>query len=94
MTFAGVATERSALFFLSLILTYPALSIIGQYYKFAGVGKLKYYFSLLSLLTGILVMIVYDIVITFGLEVEKIWKQRFSGVTVLWVIVSIQPATP
>ncbi|KAL1941568.1 hypothetical protein VTO73DRAFT_7007 [Trametes versicolor] len=30
------------------------------------------------------VMLFYDIAITFGDEVEKIWKQRFTGATVLW----------
>ena len=36
-----------------------------------------------------LVMLFYDIAITFGDEVEKIWKQRFTGATVLWFLVSI-----
>ncbi|KAH9849633.1 hypothetical protein C2E23DRAFT_888117 [Lenzites betulinus] len=31
-------------------------------------------------------MIFYDIAITFGDEVEKIWKQRFTGATVLWFL--------
>ena len=35
------------------------------------------------------VMLFYDIVITFGDEVEKIWKKRFSGATVLWVVVRL-----
>jgi len=30
------------------------------------------------------VMLFYDIALTFGDEVEKIWKQRFTGATVLW----------
>ncbi|KAJ3551356.1 hypothetical protein NM688_g4750 [Phlebia brevispora] len=30
------------------------------------------------------VMLFYDICITFGDEVEKIWKRRFTGATVLW----------
>ncbi|KAI0685273.1 hypothetical protein C8T65DRAFT_701627 [Cerioporus squamosus] len=30
------------------------------------------------------VMLFYDIAITFGDEVERIWKQRFTGATVLW----------
>ncbi|EJD07873.1 uncharacterized protein FOMMEDRAFT_138010 [Fomitiporia mediterranea MF3/22] len=30
------------------------------------------------------VMLFYDILITFGDEVEKIWKQRFSFATILW----------
>ena len=34
-------------------------------------------------------MLIYDIVITFGDEVEKIWKQPFTGATVLWFIVSV-----
>ena len=34
------------------------------------------------------VMLFYDIVLTFGDEVEKIWKQRFTGATVLWCLVS------
>ncbi|THH31439.1 hypothetical protein EUX98_g2761 [Antrodiella citrinella] len=33
------------------------------------------------------VMLFYDIAITFGDEVEKIWKQRFTGATVLWCLV-------
>ena len=32
-------------------------------------------------------MIFYDICITFGDEVEKIWKRRFTGATVLWFMV-------
>lgn len=32
-------------------------------------------------------MLFYDIVITFGDEVEKIWKQRFTVATVLWFLV-------
>ncbi|KAH8102058.1 hypothetical protein BXZ70DRAFT_1016070 [Cristinia sonorae] len=34
--------------------------------------------------TASFVMMVYDITLTFPLELEKIWKQKFSGVTVLW----------
>ncbi|OCH91426.1 hypothetical protein OBBRIDRAFT_792257 [Obba rivulosa] len=30
------------------------------------------------------VMLFYDIALTFGDEVEKIWKQRFTGATFLW----------
>ena len=33
------------------------------------------------------VMLFYDIAITFGDEVEKIWKRPFSGATVLWTLV-------
>ncbi len=33
------------------------------------------------------VMLFYDIAITFGDEVERIWKQRFTGATVLWFLV-------
>ena len=36
----------------------------------------------------IAVMLFYDIAITFGDEVEKIWKQRCTGATVLWFMVS------
>ncbi|RPD65341.1 hypothetical protein L226DRAFT_531073 [Lentinus tigrinus ALCF2SS1-7] len=32
------------------------------------------------------VMLFYDIAITFGDEVERIWKQRFTGATVLWFL--------
>ncbi|KAI0358794.1 hypothetical protein OH77DRAFT_1105488 [Trametes cingulata] len=32
------------------------------------------------------VMLFYDIMITFGDEVENIWKQRFTGATVLWFL--------
>lgn len=32
------------------------------------------------------VMLVYDIFLTFSVEVDKIWRNmRFSGLTVLWV---------
>lgn len=33
------------------------------------------------------VMLFYDMALTFGDEVEKIWKQRFTGATVLWSLV-------
>ena len=33
------------------------------------------------------VMLFYDMLITFGDEVEKVWKQRFSGATVLFLLV-------
>lgn len=32
-------------------------------------------------------MMVYDITITFSQEVEKVWKRRFSGLTILWFLV-------
>ena len=32
-------------------------------------------------------MLFYDMAITFSDEVEKIWKQRFTGATVLWFMV-------
>lgn len=32
-------------------------------------------------------MLTYDIILTFPLELEKIWKQKTSGVTVLWFFV-------
>ncbi|OSD07870.1 hypothetical protein PYCCODRAFT_360196 [Trametes coccinea BRFM310] len=32
------------------------------------------------------VMLFYDMALTFGDEVEKIWKQRFTGATVLWFL--------
>ncbi|KAM5534753.1 hypothetical protein V8D89_011617 [Ganoderma adspersum] len=32
------------------------------------------------------VMLFYDIAITFGDEVERIWKQRFTGATILWFL--------
>ncbi|EJD00205.1 uncharacterized protein FOMMEDRAFT_148482 [Fomitiporia mediterranea MF3/22] len=31
-------------------------------------------------------MLVYDIALTFTTEVEKIWKQKFTGLTVLWFL--------
>lgn len=34
-------------------------------------------------------MLFYDIAITFGDEVEKIWKQRFTGATILWFMVGL-----
>ena len=33
-------------------------------------------------------MLVYDTILTFPLELEKIWKQKTTGVTVLWFFVS------
>ena len=39
-------------------------------------------------------MLFYDIVITFGDEVERIWKQRFTGATVLWFLVSANLPLP
>ena len=33
-------------------------------------------------------MMAYDIILTFSIEIEKIWKQRFSGLTILWLLVS------
>lgn len=33
-------------------------------------------------------MLFYDMAITFGDEVEKIWKQRLTGATVLWFLVN------
>ncbi|CDO77539.1 hypothetical protein BN946_scf184912.g38 [Trametes cinnabarina] len=32
------------------------------------------------------VMLFYDMALTFGDEVENIWKQRFTGATVLWAL--------
>ena len=32
-------------------------------------------------------MLFYDITLTFGQEVERIWKKRFTGATILWFIV-------
>lgn len=32
-------------------------------------------------------MFVYDIFLTFPLEVEKVWKRRITGLTVLWFLV-------
>lgn len=32
-------------------------------------------------------MLYYDMTLTFGDEVEKIWKQRFTGATFLWFMV-------
>ena len=34
-------------------------------------------------------MLFYDMFLTFGEEVEKIWTQRFTGATILWFLVSI-----
>ena len=39
-------------------------------------------------------MLFYDMVITFGDEVEKIWKQRLTGATVLWFLVSSTLTAP
>lgn len=33
-------------------------------------------------------MMVYDIILTLPVEVEKIWTKKFTGVTVLWFLVS------
>ena len=45
-------------------------------------------FRSLSLSLSSAVMLFYDIAITFGDEVERIWKQRFTGATILWFLVS------
>ena len=29
----------------------------------------------------------YDILLTFSTEVDKIWRRKFTGVTVLWFLV-------
>lgn len=33
-------------------------------------------------------MFTYDILLTLPVEIEKIWNQRFSGLTILWALVS------
>jgi len=33
-------------------------------------------------------MLFYDIAITFGQEVEQIWRKKFSFVALLWYLVS------
>lgn len=38
-------------------------------------------------------MLFYDMFLTFGDEVEKIWKQPFTGATILWFLVRIFSAT-
>lgn len=35
-----------------------------------------------------LVMLVYDIVLTSHREIDTIWKRKFSGLTLLWILVS------
>ncbi len=37
------------------------------------------------------VMLFYDIVLTFGDEVEKVWRKKFTPVTFLWFMVSLIP---
>lgn len=32
-------------------------------------------------------MFTYDIVLTLGMEIEKVWQQRISAMTVLWFLV-------
>ena len=39
------------------------------------------------------VMLFYDITITFGEEVEKIWLRPFTGATILWFLVSGEEST-
>lgn len=39
------------------------------------------------ILWNIPALFAYDIVLTFSTEVEKIWRRRFTGVTVLWFLV-------
>lgn len=34
------------------------------------------------------VMLVYDSILTFPTEVEKIWKRKFSVLTILWFLVN------
>ncbi|KAH8111800.1 hypothetical protein DFH11DRAFT_1546390 [Phellopilus nigrolimitatus] len=52
--------------------TSAALHLLAtKYYAIAAEGKS---------------MVAYDIILTFPLEVEKIWKQKFSGLTILWFL--------
>ena len=37
--------------------------------------------------TPMLALLSYDIVLTFSTEVDKIWRRKFTGVTVLWFLV-------
>ncbi len=32
-------------------------------------------------------MVYYDIILTFGDEVERVWKKKFTWFTVLWFLV-------
>ena len=49
---------------------------------------LVFFFVNLKILLNIAMMF-YDILLTLDREVEKIWKKKFSGLTVLWFLVSI-----
>ncbi|CAL1709298.1 unnamed protein product [Somion occarium] len=60
---------------MSVELTAPQLDTAAEHLMAAKM------FSLASC-----VMLFYDMTITFGDEVEKIWKQRFTGATVLWFL--------
>ena len=48
---------------------------------------LVFFVNLKTLLN--IAMMFYDILLTLDREVEKIWKKKFSGLTVLWFLVSI-----
>ena len=41
----------------------------------------------LEMAYGDIVMLFYDILLTFGEEVERIWMKKFSHFTVLWFLV-------
>jgi len=50
-------------------------------------------YSVWKALTSQEVMIYYDIMITFGEEVERIWMRKFSLVTVLFFLVRVPLAS-
>lgn len=39
----------------------------------------------------LLAVVTYDIFLTLSVEVEKIWRQKYTGTTVLWVLVRSRP---
>ena len=60
----------------------------AKMFSLASCGALLYLSGPYPKLMCFIVMLFYDMTITFSDEVEKIWKRRFTGATFLWLVVS------
>lgn len=60
----------------------------AKYYAIAAYGTVLDIISNVLLSAAVSAMFVYDIVLTFPMEVKKIWARKFTGLTVLWFLVS------
>lgn len=56
-------------------------------YSLASFGMIKRLIHAVLNAKPTAVMLFYDIVITFGEEVEHIWKKKFTCFTTLWFLV-------